>query len=183
MAKKFFKNFKNEHILGIVALLVLLFGLHRYSQNKTMFRAGMSSLNDRNLTKPSVEPSTPVNIVGASNANTYSPYNGNAASNPSNSATSSQEMNKPIANPSDLLPTNSNSSWEGLNPVNDLKSMNLLNPTQLVGINTQGASLRNANLQIRSEPSNPRTNTNCPWNISTIEEDKFRRPLEIGSGV
>jgi hypothetical protein len=72
-----------------------------------------------------------------------------------------------------------------LNPVSssDLRNINLLNPTQLVGINTQGSSLRNSNLQIRSEPANPRTNTNCPWNISTIETDTFRRPLEIGASA
>jgi hypothetical protein len=23
-------------------------------------------------------------------------------------------------------------------------------------------------------------NTNCPWNVSTIEEDNMRKPLEIG---
>ena len=33
----------------------------------------------------------------------------------------------------------------------------------------------------RSTPPNPRTNTNCPWNISTIEADQFRKVLEIGS--
>jgi hypothetical protein len=52
-----------------------------------------------------------------------------------------------------------------------------------VGINTQGSSLRNSNLQIRSEPPNPRMNTNSPWNVSTIESDQYRRPLEIGSGA
>ena len=61
--------------------------------------------------------------------------------------------------------------------------INLLSPSQISGINTQGSSLRNANLQVRSEPANPRSNTNCPWNISTIETDTFRKPLEIGSGA
>ena len=51
----------------------------------------------------------------------------------------------------------------------------------MAGINTVGSSLRNANLQLRSEPANPKTATNCPWNISTIETDKFRKQLEIGS--
>ena len=98
---------------------------------------------------------------------------------------SSVALNKPAANPSDLLPSDSNSAWASLNPVgnSDLGNISLLNPTQVVGINTQGSSLRNANLQLRSEPTNPRTNTNCPWNISTIEEDKFRKPLEIGAGA
>jgi hypothetical protein len=41
--------------------------------------------------------------------------------------------------------------------------------------------LRNANLQIRSEPPNPQM-TVGPWNQSTIEPDFMRPPLEIGSG-
>ena len=92
-------------------------------------------------------------------------------------------MNKPVANPSDLLPSDANSAWAAMNPVGEMKSVSLLNPQQVVGVNTQGSSLRNANLQLRSEPPNPRTNTNCPWNISTIEDDKFRKQLEIGTGA
>ena len=82
-----------------------------------------------------------------------------------------------------FLPTNNNNLWANSMPQADadLKNINLLNPSQLVGINTQGSSLRNSNLQLRSEPPNPRTNTNCPWNISTIETDQFRKPLEIGT--
>jgi hypothetical protein len=92
-------------------------------------------------------------------------------------------INKASSNPADLLPSDMNNSWANLNPVGnaDLRNVNLLNPTQLTGINTQGSSLRNPNLQLRSEPPNPRMNTNCPWNISTIEGDQFRKTLEIGS--
>ena len=56
-------------------------------------------------------------------------------------------MNKPTSNPSDLLPKDSNQSWSNLNIISsDLKGVNLLNAQQMVGINTQGSSLRNANL-------------------------------------
>ena len=48
-------------------------------------------------------------------------------------------------------------------------------------IDTVGQSLRNANLQIRSEPPNPQLNVG-PWNQSTIESDFLRPPLEIGCG-
>lgn len=177
---KMFKSLKNEHILGIVGLLVLLFALYNYSRNKNLFQMGMSAYN------PAPKPASvnqPPPVVGAASASSYAPFNGQAASNVSNSATSSVAMNKPASNPSDLLPSDSNSAWSSMNPGSDLKNISLLNPTQLVGINTQGSSLRNANLQLRSEPANPRSNTNCPWNISTIEEDKFRKPLEIGTSV
>ena len=177
---KMFKSLKNEHILGIVGLLVLLFALYNYSQNKNLFQMGMSSYNP--TPKPGNVNETPP-VVGAASASSYAPFNGQATNSVSNSTTSSTSMNKPASNPSDLLPSDSNSAWSSMNPGSDLKNISLLNPTQLVGINTQGSSLRNANLQVRSEPANPRINTNSPWNISTIEEDKFRKPLEIGASA
>ena len=181
--KKFFKDLKNEHVLGIVGLVFLVFALYQYSNNKNIFQLGMTSMTD-SPPAPAKEntDTSSIKLVGASNQNTYAPYNGVSQST-SNSATSSIAMNKPVTNPSDLLPSDSNSVWAAMNPVGEMKNVSLLNPKQVVGINTQGSSLRNANLQLRSEPPNPRTNTNCPWNISTIEDDKFRKQLEIGSSV
>lgn len=175
--KKLLKDFKNEHILGIVGLIILVGALYNYSLNKNIFQLGMTPLNSAPL--QTNQPETASNVAGASNATTYAPYNGASQSQDSTSVSSAASMNKPIANPTDLLP-NGSGSWGEMNPVGDLKNINLLNPSQVVGINTQGSSLRNANLQLRSEPANPRTTTNSPWNISTIEEDKFRKPLEIG---
>ena len=174
---KMFKSFKNEHFLGIAGLLVVLYALYKYSENKNILKMGYS--NSKALSPAPVNQASP-SVVGASSGNAYAPFNGQASAGVSNSATSSASMNKPASNPADLLPADSNSSWASMNPVGDLKNINLLNPTQVVGINTQGSSLRNANLQLRSEPPNPRMNTNCPWNISTIEEDNMRKPLEIG---
>tara|TARA_Y100000748_G_C15432650_1_gene463867 strand:- start:235 stop:783 length:549 start_codon:yes stop_codon:yes gene_type:complete len=178
--KKFFKDFKNEHVLGIVGLVFLIFALYQYSNNKNVFQLGMSNVVDMK-SQPKSNTSNPTEtkpIVGASAQTTYAPFNG-TLQGASNSAT----MNKPAANPVDLLPSDSNSAWASMNPVGEMKNISLLNPQQVVGINTQGSSLRNANLQLRSEPPNPRTNTNCPWNISTIEDDKLRKQLEIGTGA
>lgn len=47
------------------------------------------------------------------------------------------------------------------------------------GINTVGQSLRNANLQIRSDPPIPQVDIG-PWSQSTIEHDFNRRQLEVG---
>ena len=51
-----------------------------------------------------------------------------------------------------------------------------------IGINTIGQSLRNANLQLRSEPANPQIPVS-PWGISTIEPDIRQVGFEIGSGA
>ena len=88
--------------------------------------------------------------------------------------------NKPVMDPKELLPTDSNSEWSNIMPNNDLKKVGMLNAGHHVGVNTVGSSLRNANLQIRSEPVIPQTNIG-PWNNTTIEADNLRRPLEIGS--
>lgn len=86
-------------------------------------------------------------------------------------------------NPADLLPNDTNSQWAQLNPAGkgDLANINLLKAGYHIGIDTIGQTLRNANQQIRSEPPNPQVNVG-PWNLSTIEPDFMRPPLEIGSG-
>lgn len=81
----------------------------------------------------------------------------------------------------DLLPADANSKWAQVNPAGqgDVANQNFLTAGWAVGINTVSGTLRNANLQLRSEPANPRTS--WPINNSTIESDTMRRPLELGS--
>jgi len=87
-----------------------------------------------------------------------------------------------IQNPQELLPKDSNNQWAQLNPSGkgELANINLLKAGYHIGIDTIGESLRNANLQIRSEPPNPQTYVG-PWNQSTITPDFLRPPLEIGN--
>lgn len=89
-----------------------------------------------------------------------------------------------IQNPSDLLPKDTNSQWAQLNPSGkgELANINLLKAGYHIGIDTIGQTLRNANLQIRSEPPNPQLYVG-PWNLSTIEPDFMRPPLELGQGI
>jgi len=88
-----------------------------------------------------------------------------------------------IQNPSDLLPKDNNSQWAQLNPSGkgELANINLLKAGYHIGIDTIGQTLRNANLQIRSEEPNPQLYVG-PWNQTTIQPDFMRPPLEIGSG-
>jgi len=84
--------------------------------------------------------------------------------------------------PDDLLPRDESSAWAKMNPTGtgSLESKNFLQAGQHVGIDTVGQTLRNANLQLRSEPPNPRLMVS-PWLNSTIEADTNRRPFELGS--
>ena len=84
--------------------------------------------------------------------------------------------------PRDLLPSDANSSWAQVVPngQGNLGDQNFLNAGHHVGINTVGQSLRNANLQLRSEPANPQLKVS-PWLQTTIEPDINRRAMEIGA--
>jgi hypothetical protein len=82
--------------------------------------------------------------------------------------------------PSELLPKDQNSVWAEQNPMGpgSLKGKNFLSAGALIGVNTVGQSLRNANWQLRSEPPNPQVPISI-FNQSTIQPDVNRRPLEI----
>ena len=158
--------------LGLIIVIAVLF---RYNSSKS---AVVDSMTEQKKTEDSINSQVGNEVVGLSasdNKNNYMPVSGIAAQTPQNSCNA-----QPVLNPSELLPNDTNSEWANINPAsNDLKNLNLLNPQQVIGINTVGSSLRNANLQVRSEPAIPKANVG-PWNASTIETDTFRRPLEIG---
>ena len=84
--------------------------------------------------------------------------------------------------PSELLPKDMNSVWAEQNPMGpgSLKGKNFLSAGALIGVNTVGQSMRNANLQVRSEPPNPQVAVSI-FNQTTISPDISHRPLEIGS--
>jgi len=86
-----------------------------------------------------------------------------------------------IASPSDLLPSDANSQWAALNPVsqNSPNMPDLLQAGYHIGMDTIGQTMKNANLQLRSDPIIPKKEIG-PWNMSTIEPDLMRVPLEVG---
>ena len=87
---------------------------------------------------------------------------------------------KDVLNPDELLPLGlAPNNWDTPANPGGIDGPNFLNPEHLVGINTVGQSLRNANRQLRSEPPNPQVKVS-PWLQTTIEPDTNRRPLEIG---
>jgi len=91
-----------------------------------------------------------------------------------------------VANPSDLLPKDQNSQWSALNPSamnkGDILMPDLLQAGYHIGLDTIGQTLRNPNLQLRSDPIISKADIG-PWNQSTIEPDLGRVPLELGAGA
>lgn len=86
-----------------------------------------------------------------------------------------------VVNPKDLLPADDNLGFALSNPKGQgsLEDKNFLKAGYHIGINTIGQSLKNANYQVRSDPSIPKVPVSI-FNNSTIAADTTRRPLEIG---
>jgi len=166
--------------LGAVAvgLVVLIVVVNGYS--------GMKFMGEGMREGPDVQPQGPLseNPTYPTMVSSYS-EGGNAApsmAQESRHPTGQQEYSQTALSPTDLLPQGGlGASWAATNPVGmgDLKGQSFLAPSYHYGINTVGQSLRNANLDVRSDPPNPRAAIS-PFLNSTIEPDSWRRELEIG---
>ena len=79
----------------------------------------------------------------------------------------------------DLLPEDSNSTWSNVDPKGQgsVAYKQWLEAGYHFGVNTIGSSLKNANKDFRSEPTNPQEVV-APWNQSSVEPDLLRRQLE-----
>jgi hypothetical protein len=189
MIKDLQKFVKVHHVLALAGLVLLVAVVMQYSNRKGSALDGMGSNKRTSSGQPLSSTS-----VGGSSSGAVAPSNP-AGQNEVFSSVS--EMNgtsqgyglppscsrQPVVNPEDLLPKDTNSQWAQLNPRGngDLNNVNLLQAGYLYGINTVGSSLRNANLQVRSEPPNPQVQVS-PWMNTTIEPDLMRTPLELGVG-
>jgi len=159
---------KNKDLLLLVGgLLVLGFLLYKNGSEKSRDR--MTIPSNYSETPESPGPSNP---LGQNEK--YSQVNGLKTN------TYGAQPSK-LDDPSMLLPNDTNSQWASVNPQGGgmLKGVNLLQAGSLIGIYTVGSTMRNANLQLRSEPPNPQGNVG-PWMNSTIEPGYVRQPLEIG---
>jgi len=184
---KNFKKLKVEHIiLFLIGVLFLVFLINSYSVKKNMNSEQMSNNSRREQAAYSQQQqqqsvSTEVQPSQALGQNeTYASAEGVSTSTQGLPPACSRA---PVSDPSELLPKDTNSQWAQLNPTGsgDLQNVNLLRSGYHMGIDTIGNSLRNANQQLRSEPSNPQLNVG-PWNNTTISPDTMRVPLEIGQG-
>jgi len=81
--------------------------------------------------------------------------------------------------PQDLLPSDANSKWAAVNPMGagDIAGKNFLSAGAMIGVNTVGQSLRNANHDLRSDPPCPQVVVS-PWLNTNISPDLLRKPLE-----
>jgi hypothetical protein len=181
-------NFLKSNGTWIFVIIVIAFAiwlLSSYSNNKKSVKdtfdgslpmgpvANAAPVSEAQ--KPILQPSTSVESVKPSSTNSLG---GSSAS-----GSSCGYSGQPVANPQDLLPVDKNSQWAALNPVNNGNPQipDLLQAGNLIGLDTIGQTLKNANLQLRSDPIIPKKDIG-PWNQSTYEPDLGRVPLELGCG-
>lgn len=182
------KFFTNERIVVLVIFLILVWGLLAYSGSKNN---RVDTFWGSDSTTSSSDYSVTGQVLPASAASNSMEQN-NVASSSSPVDSSFELTNESViggaslattANPADLLPNDQNSQWSALNP-NTMNKGDVLMPDLLqagyhIGLDTIGQTLRNANLQLRSDPVIPKSQVG-PWNQSTIEPDLARTPLELG---
>ena len=182
---KILATFPKDNWVLIVLLIIGGMYFMNYLNMKGSYGSDMMSGNDQPAYKKQQQQqgtgvARPSEDISGSGNGSFAPVNGV----PSNGGMPSS-CNKPnMQNPSDLLPKDNNSQWAQLNPAGkgDLANINLLKAGYHIGIDTVGQTLRNANLQIRSEPPNPQTSVG-PWNLSSIQPDFLRVPMELGQGA
>lgn len=194
---KMLKKMNVTHLVMLVAVVALGYALSNYSMDKSSINDSMTNVGA--LKNGGNVPSHIANAPQAPGQDSHIDVAGNpkpskplgeisGPANISGLATSAHGMppacsREQVVDPADLLPKDENSEWAKLNPMGsgDLQDVNLLKSGYHIGINTVSSSLRNANLQLRSEPANPQMAIG-PWNNTTISPDVNRRPLEIGQG-
>jgi hypothetical protein len=157
------------NILIVVVAAIVLFVLLRYLNSKNVPMIPNVPLRENFEANPN-----DLNAPDTLDNGEMAPYN--------NGSVQAQGVNKPQLTASELLPQdNASSEWAQANPSanGSLKDKNFLQAGHHIGINSVGQSLRNANLQLRSDPPNPQTKVS-PWLQSTIDPDTNRQSLEIG---
>lgn len=174
---KLIKKMSSNHLVLAISAVVLLYAFYNYSNNKSMLRAGLQNNGGpqgSGACGSNYESGTN-SLAGNSGPASFSGQTSGGGALPQPCA--KQET----IDPKDLLPNDANSKFAQMNPRGDgdLMGSAFLEAGHHIGINTVGQSLRNANLQLRSEPPNPQHNTG-PWSNTTIGPDLNRRPLEIG---
>ena len=160
------KYVKGHHLLMLVGICVLIYAMMNYSNKQSEVKTAMSNKKEQQQHVPSGAAPDHQNEKYASVGQSMS----NGKANPDNK----NSEKKDTCDPSCLLPKDTNSEWGKLNPngQGDLEHVSLLKAGSHIGINTVGTTLRNANLQIRAEPANPRSKVG-PWMQSTIEPDQY----------
>jgi hypothetical protein len=163
---KFFTKDKTTIVMWALLLIILVGALYTYNNGKLLVRDNMETgVADEKKVKVE-EPKK----------------EGEGEVKPNDAPVLGYEMQN-VANPADLLPKDENSKFAELNPnvmtAEGVAGGDMLEAGYHIGLDSVGQTLRNANLQLRSDPVIAKKDVG-PWMTSTIEPDLARTPLELG---
>ena len=180
--------FKDNGIPAVLIGVVVMYGLYSFFVHLNSKGASTESMRSSpnpayadqagapSAAQPKVRPSDPTDQSGS-----YAPASGSGGGGEFAGATCGG-----TTDPSQLLPQDSNAQWSKTNPIGtgNLANVNLLKAGEHIGIDTIGSTLKNPNLQLRSEPIIPKDTSGATgiWNQSTYEPDLMRPSFEIGQG-
>lgn len=164
--EKLFRKYNTYVFLGTVVLLLL--ALYTYSNNKS------NSVEKHTAFNPALQPA----LIGDESTLTQDNHSEYASINDV-ANTELPQSSTPNINPSELLPKDTNKEWNAMNPSSNTNvgDVNMLTPGP-VNFMTMSKPLRNANLQLRSDPPVPQVPVS-PWNNTTIGPDENRVKFEI----
>jgi preprotein translocase subunit SecG len=168
------KFLTKDRVIVLVGFIVLAIVFMYYSTGKITVRDGMSEGKAK-------LPSTGEKKKADTSAETQESAVSQGPSAPETKESFQGYSEKEVANPSELLPNDENSQWSSLNPVSQSNPQmpDMLQAGYHIGLDTIGQTMKNANLQLRSDPVIQKGEIG-PWNQSTIEPDLMRVPLEVG---
>ena len=164
MFKGLQKNLKSHHAIALLGFLILILAVSQFSDRKHHEVTRATNIE----TFASITPHTPQTPVHTTQVQTPPVH--------TSQVHTSQVQTPQVHTPQ--VQTKDTTTAAHLMPSGGTSQPDFLNAGHHIGINTIGSSLRNANLQIRSECPNPQ-NVVCPWNQSTIGPDLTRRPLDV----
>ena len=167
--------------LGLVLIVAVLLGWYLYNQ-RTAYPNEGSMVQEAGEADVEAYENQPAPVGDGYMANSSPQEQGNPTDVEEPMSNPSACYPKDQLTPAELLPQDFSSTWAKCNPTGagSLEGKNFLDAGWHVGINTVGQTLRNANLQLRSDPPNPQVKVS-PWMQSTVEPDTNRRYLEIGN--
>jgi len=177
--KSLLKSFKSDHLLYVVAIAVIGYLVYRYNVRSasaldTMSHYGeMPPPSDGGKNNFAAVPAAPMGENedymkvdgGKVSSKGLPPHNSNGGLKAEH-----------------LLPVDNNSQFSNLNPQGKgaLGELSFLQAGHHKGVDTQSNTMRNANLQLRSEPPIPVTQVG-PFHNHTMGPDTTRPILEIGN--
>ncbi len=168
----FVKSENAKWIFVAAVVFIMIYSIMSYSSGKDLVRDNYDGMHSQQ--------------TAASNDQLQPANYGDAKDSVNQSMDVSDYQMAATNDPSHLLPSDENSKWGDMNPVStsaDGQAMpDLLNAVSRVGVDTIGQTMKNANLQLRSDPTIQKQNIG-PWNNSTYEPDLARIPLELGCGA